>query len=186
MIDLNTAFASINTLLQQGGSLLWAIIIVAMIIFALFFERIFYMGISFPKQLKDCQTQWSNHLDSADINWHHQRIREALLAQGEVLLNRSQWLLKFCVVVCPLLGLTGTVTGMILVFDNLSFTGTGNPRLMSSGIFQATIPTMAGMLVAIIGMILQQIVIRMIKRRRHQMEQALVIAPTLSAKEGVL
>ncbi len=171
MIDNLGLLSPIEHLLQQGGALLAAIFAVTFIILVLFFERAYYLMLSFPKQIGLFSLQWASV--STQNTWQAQRMREAMLAQGEVLLSRSQWLLKICIMVCPLLGLTGTVSGMILVFDNLSFAGTGNPRLMSSGIFQATIPTMAGMLVAIIGMLLQQIITRMTKRKKHALEQAL-------------
>ena len=53
---------------------------------------------------------------------------------------------------CPLLGLLGTVTGMIEVFDVMAFTGTGNPRLMAGGISKATLPTMTGLVISITGL----------------------------------
>ena len=52
----------------------------------------------------------------------------------------------------PMIGLLGTVYGMIEVFEVLSFMGTGNPRAMSSGVAKATIPTMAGMTIALSGL----------------------------------
>ena len=52
---------------------------------------------------------------------------------------------------CPLIGLLGTVTGMITVFETMASQGTGNPRLMAAGISMATIPTMAGMVAALSG-----------------------------------
>ncbi len=54
---------------------------------------------------------------------------------------------------CPLLGLLGTVTGMIEVFDVMAIAGSGNPRAMASGVSRATIPTMAGMVAALSGLI---------------------------------
>jgi biopolymer transport protein ExbB len=53
---------------------------------------------------------------------------------------------------CPMLGLLGTVYGMIEVFDVLAVMGSGNPRAMSTGVAKATIPTMAGMTVALSGL----------------------------------
>jgi biopolymer transport protein ExbB len=60
-------------------------------------------------------------------------------------------LIKTLVAMCPLIGLLGTVTGMISVFEVMAVTGTGNPRLMAGGISMATIPTMAGMVAALSG-----------------------------------
>ena len=54
--------------------------------------------------------------------------------------------------VLPLLGLLGTVWGMVQVFEMLTVFGTGNARLMASGISRATIPTMAGLVAALSGL----------------------------------
>ena len=53
---------------------------------------------------------------------------------------------------CPMLGLHGTVYGIIEVFEVLAVLGTGNPRAMSTGVAKATIPTMAGMTIALSGL----------------------------------
>ena len=53
---------------------------------------------------------------------------------------------------CPLFGLLGTVTGMIAVFDVMAHKGLGNPRLMASGVSQATLPTMVSMVMALVGL----------------------------------
>jgi len=60
-------------------------------------------------------------------------------------------LIKTLVAMCPLIGLLGTVTGMIGVFETMAAQGTSNPRLMAAGISMATIPTMAGMVAALSG-----------------------------------
>jgi len=54
---------------------------------------------------------------------------------------------------CPMFGLLGTVTGMIEVFDVMAVAGGGNARGMASGVSKATLPTMAGMVAAISGML---------------------------------
>ena len=61
--------------------------------------------------------------------------------------------IKGLVALCPLLGLLGTVTGMIEVFDVMAYTGTGNPRAMASGVSKATLPTMTGLVISISGLI---------------------------------
>jgi len=55
---------------------------------------------------------------------------------------------------CPLMGLLGTVTGMIEVFEVMAISGSGNPRSLAAGVSKATIPTMAGMVVALSGLFL--------------------------------
>ena len=61
-------------------------------------------------------------------------------------------MVKTLVALCPLLGLLGTVTGMIEVFDVMAIAGSGNARAMAAGVSKATIPTMAGMVAAISGL----------------------------------
>ena len=79
-------------------------------------------------------------------------IRTALVSEARIRLNGSLPLIRTLVAVCPLLGLLGTVTGMIQVFDVVGSLGTGNARAMASGISRATLQTMAGMVVALPGL----------------------------------
>jgi biopolymer transport protein ExbB len=50
-----------------------------------------------------------------------------------------------------MLGLLGTVTGMIQVFEVMAYMGSGNPRAMANGVSAATIPTMAGMVISLLA-----------------------------------
>ena len=70
--------------------------------------------------------------------------------------NANIKLLDGLIGMCPMIGLLGTVYGMIEVFEVLSFLGTGNPRAMSSGVAKATIPTMASMVITIISLYFRQ------------------------------
>ena len=65
----------------------------------------------------------------------------------------------------PLLGLLGTVTGMIEVFEVMAISGSGNPRSMAAGVSKATIPTMAGMVVALSGVIASTLLSRFAHRK---------------------
>nr|WP_305909766.1 MotA/TolQ/ExbB proton channel family protein [Methylomarinum sp. Ch1-1]MDP4522701.1 MotA/TolQ/ExbB proton channel family protein [Methylomarinum sp. Ch1-1] len=64
-------------------------------------------------------------------------------------LEKGQSMIKLLAAVAPLLGLLGTVTGMISTFQSISLFGTGDPKLMASGISQALVTTMLGLCVAI-------------------------------------
>ena len=64
-------------------------------------------------------------------------------------LEKGLSLIKLLAAVAPLLGLLGTVTGMIATFQSISLFGTGDPKLMASGISQALVTTMLGLCVAI-------------------------------------
>ncbi len=78
-----------------------------------------------------------------------------MISQVSSLAERNIALIQTCVALCPLLGLLGTVTGMIEVFQVMALSGSGNPRSMASGVAKATIPTMAGMVAALSGVAMQ-------------------------------
>ena len=84
-------------------------------------------------------------------------------------MEKTLIVIKMLIAICPMLGLLGTVIGMIHVFDVMAVTGTGNARAMASGISQATISTMAGMIIAISGLYFHLLIKRMIKDNLHHL-----------------
>lgn len=76
------------------------------------------------------------------------KLDEAVLAEIPAL-ERGNGLIKLFAATSPLLGLLGTVTGMILTFQAISLFGTGDPKLMAGGISQALMTTVLGLVVAI-------------------------------------
>jgi biopolymer transport protein ExbB len=85
------------------------------------------------------------------LSWNAEQIRVAYIARAKEKLNNNLPLINTMVALCPMLGLLGTVTGMIQVFDVMAVSGSGNARSMASGVSKATIPTMAGMVGALSG-----------------------------------
>lgn len=76
------------------------------------------------------------------------KLDDAVLREIPALETRLVWL-KILAAVAPLLGLLGTVTGMILTFQQITLFGTGDPKLMAGGISQALMTTVLGLVVAI-------------------------------------
>jgi biopolymer transport protein ExbB len=76
------------------------------------------------------------------------RLDEAVMREVPALEARIPWL-KILAAVAPLLGLLGTVTGMILTFQQITLFGTGDPKQMAGGISQALVTTVLGLVVAI-------------------------------------
>ncbi|WP_110664958.1 MotA/TolQ/ExbB proton channel family protein [Salinicola halophilus] len=76
------------------------------------------------------------------------RLDEALLAE-QPRLERGQPVVKLIAAVAPLLGLLGTVTGMIITFQSITVFGTGDPQLMAGGISQALVTTVLGLITAV-------------------------------------
>ncbi len=97
----------------------------------------------------DIVGRWDAREDTT--SWYAHRIRDTWISEATELLEQRMLTIRTLVAMCPLIGLLGTVTGMIGVFEVMAQQGTGNPRLMASGISMATIPTMAGMVAALSG-----------------------------------
>jgi biopolymer transport protein ExbB len=76
------------------------------------------------------------------------KLDEAVLAEMPAL-ERGNGVIKLLAATSPLLGLLGTVTGMIITFQSISLFGTGDPKLMAGGISQALVTTVLGLVVAI-------------------------------------
>lgn len=76
------------------------------------------------------------------------KLDEAIMRE-QAQLERFLWLIKVVSVVAPLMGLLGTVTGMIKTFQAITLFGTGDPKLMAGGISEALVTTMLGLVVAI-------------------------------------
>ncbi len=100
-------------------------------------------------------------------------VESALLAEAPKL-ERSLSLLAALAGVAPLLGLLGTVSGMIATFDTISSAGTGNPRLLSGGISEALITTQLGLMVAIPLLLAHAGLRRWVERREAMLEHGAV------------
>ena len=85
------------------------------------------------------------------------KLDEAIMREAPIL-ERYQGILKVFAAVAPLLGLLGTVVGMIITFQQLTLFGTGDPKLMAGGISQALITTVLGLIVAIPLVLLHSVV----------------------------
>ena len=150
MLYLMELWESIRDFIATGGDVLYVVMGVLFLMWVLMIERYWYLTSAFPKLRKDIIARWDARKDTT--SWYAHRIREAWISEANDKLNARILLIKTCVALCPLVGLLGTVTGMITVFEIMAVQGTGNPRLMASGISMATIPTMAGMVAALSGM----------------------------------
>ena len=150
LYQIEELFDIVRTFMGTGGDVLYIIAFVLLIMWSFIIERLWYHNFTFPRESRRLIAKWSAREDLA--SWHAHRIREAWISQSKENLNQFLILIKTLVAICPMVGLLGTVTGMITVFETMAQHGTGNPRMMASGISMATIPTMAGMVAALSGL----------------------------------
>lgn len=137
------------SLFDRGGLLLWVILALSTLMWGLILERYDFLYRIYPRQRDGIVSQWRLGKRSrvqAEVR------RQGLLTLAE---SRLRWHLvpiQALTQALPLLGLLGTVTGMIKVFDVLTVLGTANARAMAAGISEALITTLAGLVTALSGL----------------------------------
>ena len=134
----------------QGGWVLIPIMITAFVLWIFIIERLSYYMFAHGSLKNSLKAEWNARTDKR--SWRSRAIRDELVSQVKVHADKNVGIIQALVAVAPLLGLLGTVTGMIKVFDVMALSGSSSARLMAGGVFQATIPTMAGMVVALSGL----------------------------------
>jgi biopolymer transport protein ExbB len=140
---------AIMDFMNRGGPVLWIIGALLLVMWSLIFERVWYLHSTHAKRVKQTLATWAGRSDTR--SWRAQQIRNLMISEVSLDLKSSLPMIESLVVVCPLLGLMGTVTGMIEVFYVMAFTGGGDAQSMAGGVSKATIPTMAGMVGALSG-----------------------------------
>jgi len=167
------SWEKIQSFLETGGDVLVVIFVATLIMWILIVERLLYFARVHPRNAKLVIEAWLARKDRT--SWNAEQIRRQQISILSLKLNRSLNLIKTFVALCPLLGLLGTVTGMIEVFNIMAMMGNGNARALASGVSMATIPTMAGMVAALSGVYFAARLERYANRKIVIVKDALVI-----------
>ena len=139
----------IRRFMDAGGDVLWLIAAVTFLMWTLLFERFWYFRFGLKQDVDQVIQTWEARPERK--SWNAHAIRELLISQTSIKIGDNLPLIQTLVALCPLLGLLGTVTGMIEVFNIMAVTGGGDAKSMAGGVSKATIPTMAGMVAALSG-----------------------------------
>ena len=160
--------ADLQTFLDRGGPVLFIIMIATFVMWALILEREFYFRLGHPKTADDAVDKWNSRSDrtSTYARW----VREKLVSEVRQKAEANIGLTKAIVALAPLLGLLGTVTGMVVVFDVMALTSGSDAQSMSGGVSRATIPTMAGMVASLSGIMFTSSMDRRVSRRVQAVE----------------
>lgn len=163
LLSLNSQSPSIMDRINQGGLIGYIILFLALCGFAysiyLLIQRL-NMQAKIKAQLQNLDkidtnnplgrvlTVYKNEASSKDLETLEMKLDEAVLKELPQL-EKGLSIVKLLAAVAPLLGLLGTVTGMIATFQSITLFGTGDPKLMAGGISQALITTVLGLVAAI-------------------------------------
>lgn len=168
---------------DQGGVIGYIIIGLGIIAVLVAIERLISLtliGAKVRSQQKNPDKPGNNPLGRILAVYHDNRqtdVETLELKLGEAILketpklNRMLMFLKIIAVVAPLMGLLGTVTGMIITFQQITLFGTGDPKLMAGGISQALVTTVLGLVVAIPTVFLHTLVASRAKALNQIMQE---------------
>jgi len=173
MYWLIDSFEAIRDFMNLGGVVLKGIAVVIFLMWALIIERILYFRSTMKLMSIEIHDKWEARKERR--SWNAHQIRELMISRFSEATNQGINVIQTFVALCPLLGLLGTVTGMISVFQVMAVSGSGNVRAMAAGVSQATIPTMAGMVGALSGVLLVTLLTRKAAREVEFLEDSLTM-----------
>jgi biopolymer transport protein ExbB len=141
---------AVRGLVEGGGPFVLAIFASGVILWTLVIERIWYFAVILPRRANEAIAQWIARKDRS--SWRAHKIRQAMISRLGAEMSSNLPVLRVLVPMSPLLGLIGTVSGMLEVFDSMAMRGSADARTMASGVSHAMICTLTGLAVSITGL----------------------------------
>jgi len=153
---------------------LLVIMLATFFMWGLILERVFYFRFAHKQVAADAIAEWRSRSDRKSTLAHW--VKDKLVSEVRMKAEQNVQLTKAMVALAPLLGLLGTVTGMVAVFDIMAITSGADAKAMSAGVSRATIPTMAGMVASLSGILFTSGMDRRVNRSVQQVEDAMEIS----------
>ena len=175
-------------MIRHGGLVMWPLLASSLVMWLMIFYKwlLFFQARREEASLKQCREALrARHYVGAF--WQQNILRQFMWLQDHQCLDRDHLLqlqqrqsndvdrfigtILVLASAAPLMGLLGTVSGMITTFDVISVFGTGNARAMAAGISEALITTQAGLVVAVPGLILGALLHRRAEQIKERMQR---------------
>jgi len=157
----------ISRLLQQAGMVFVAILVLSTFMWSLIIERYWYFYLVFPNHLQHHVKYWKTHRGYNTPS--RQRIRQEIIAALSLDLRHRLQLIQTFTAVLPMLGLLGTVIGMVTSFETMASFGAGNVRGFAAGVSQALLTTTAGLVTSLSGLYFS---VHLLHRAKYETERA--------------
>jgi biopolymer transport protein ExbB len=141
---------AVSSLVGEGGPFVVCIFLCGFVMWTLVIERSLYFALVLPLQVREALAAWQARAEHR--SWCARQIRRAMISRVNTAMNANLLLLRVLVPLSPLLGLVGTVSGMLEVFDSMALRGSADARAMASGVSMAMICTLTGLMVSITGL----------------------------------
>ena len=147
---LSVPYVAVAELIEGGGPFVIWIFLSCLLLWTLVIERSIYFWRVLPREASTYLAKWRARADHK--SWCARQIRRAMISKLESGMTANMRLMKVLVPLAPLLGLIGTVSGMLEVFDSMALRGSADARTMASGVSEAMICTLTGLAVSISGL----------------------------------
>ena len=147
---LISPYTAIREMSLAGGPVVIMILAASVTMWTITIERYWYFTRILPVESEKMLKEWAARQNHK--SWYSRQIRQAMISRLSAGMTHNFQVLRVLVPLCPLLGLLGTVTGMLEVFDAMAARGSADARTMASGISQAMICTLSGLAVSITGL----------------------------------
>jgi len=175
-------------MIRHGGMVMWPLLLSSLVMWVMIFYKgaLFFMARRDEVGLQQCRQALAHQHDTGAF-WQRTILRQFIWLQQHQCLDRDHLLqlqqrqsnevdrfigtILILASAAPLLGLLGTVSGMITTFNVISVFGTGNSRAMAAGISEALITTQAGLVVAVPGLVLGAMLYRRAEQIKERMQR---------------
>jgi biopolymer transport protein ExbB len=140
----------VGDMIEKGGFFVIGIFAAGVILWTLTIERYWYFSRVLPREAQTYLAIWKQRRDHT--SWCARSIRQTMISKLNLGMSSNQILMKTLVPLAPLLGLIGTVSGMLKVFESMALLGSADARTMATGVSEAMICTLTGLAVSITGL----------------------------------
>lgn len=143
-------FSALHAMRELGGPIVDWIFVTCVVMWCIAIERFWYFNRILPRETASALADWRQRTDHT--SWKARQIRKAFISRLNAGMSANVQVLRVLVPMSPLLGLLGTVSGMLNVFDSMAARGSADARSMANGVSEAMICTLTGLAVSISGL----------------------------------
>jgi biopolymer transport protein ExbB len=147
---LLSPFTALHSMRELGGPVVDWIFVTCVVMWCIAIERFWYFNRILPRDTASALAEWQRRQEHT--SWNSRQIRKALISRLNAGMSANVQVLRVLVPMAPLLGLVGTVSGMLNVFDSMAARGSADARSMANGVSEAMICTLTGLAVSISGL----------------------------------
>jgi biopolymer transport protein ExbB len=143
-------YIAVQEMIRSGGVFVIWIFACGVLMWAIILERYAFFFLVLPDRSKRVLAEWNAREDHT--SWSARQIRQMMISKLNAGMTNGFPIMQVLVPLSPLLGLVGTVSGMLEVFDSMALRGSADAQTMASGVSHAMVCTLTGLAVSISGL----------------------------------